>query len=118
MTHIIPSTVCSNEECLSADLCKRFTHPKGKHQSTVYFLPGEKDRCGYYLANDKGETYDILSNRGPYEEDAEPAKRKNIQAIGRQFRPTKPIILLDSCSGIHVPYNSHYTRTIIDKETK
>ena len=112
MTHIIPSTVCSNEECLSADLCKRFTHPKGKHQSTVYFLPGEKDRCGYYLANDKGETYDILANRVPKDEEAdeEPVKARNIRAMVRAFRPTKPIKFLDYDANSAVYYHNQGTK--------
>ena len=88
-------TMCQNSECLSADYCERFTAKPNKHrQSYAYFCGADRGwvKCGRYIPNEKGKTFDILAN------DVEPTddeylSRLDFQAMGTGLKYSSSVVV-------------------------
>ena len=56
-------TLCTNQECISADFCERYTAKSSKRQSFAFFCgDGEGwEKCDHFLPNAKAQTFNILA---------------------------------------------------------
>ena len=77
-------TMCSNQECISAEFCERFTAKKRKKQSTAFFCgnyPGWQT-CQDYIPNEKAQTFSILAgNNSVLTNDADFLNKAEIDSL-------------------------------------
>ena len=52
-------TMCSNQECINADYCRRQTDIRKKRQQFKYFL-NQGNKCEHLIPNEKYKVFQLL----------------------------------------------------------